>query len=73
MEVTEIIIDGEVYTITTLDSGHVIKELKMTDEQKLLILNMGKDERQAKENYEAVQLINTAIITRKIRKLLGGF
>ena len=34
MEVTEEIINGEVYTITKHDSGHVIKELKMTDAQK---------------------------------------
>jgi len=34
MEITEEIINGEVYTITKYDSGHVIKELKMTDTQK---------------------------------------
>lgn len=34
MEVTEEIINGEVYTITTYDDGHVVKELKMTDAQK---------------------------------------
>jgi predicted house-cleaning NTP pyrophosphatase (Maf/HAM1 superfamily) len=33
MEITEVVIDGEVYTITKHDSGHIIKELKETPEQ----------------------------------------
>lgn len=33
----EVIENGEVYTITTDDHGHVIKELKLTDEQKAIL------------------------------------
>lgn len=33
MTITEETINGEIYTITTHDSGHVIRELKMTEAQ----------------------------------------
>ena len=37
MKVTEEIINGEVYTVTEYDSGHIIKELKMTEAQKAIM------------------------------------
>ena len=37
MNITEEIINGEIYTITTHDDGHVIRELKMTEAQMALI------------------------------------
>ena len=37
MKITEEIINGEVYTITEHDSGHIIKELKMTEAQKAIL------------------------------------
>lgn len=39
METKEEIINNEVYNIITLESGHIIKELKMTQEQKALLEN----------------------------------
>ncbi len=40
MEITEITINGEVYTVTKTDTGHIIKELKMTDAQKAILDTM---------------------------------
>jgi hypothetical protein len=37
MKITEEIINGEIYNITEHDSGHIIKELKMSDAQKAII------------------------------------
>jgi hypothetical protein len=37
MKITETIINGEAYVIKTYPSGHVVKELKMTEEQKAQI------------------------------------
>jgi len=36
-EVTE---NGQVFTVTKSDSGHTVKELKMSDEQKVIIAEM---------------------------------
>jgi hypothetical protein len=38
MPTHEIIIDGETYTVTEDEFGHIITELKMTDEQKAIIV-----------------------------------
>ena len=35
--ITEEIINGEVYTVTGHDSGHITKELKMTEAQKAIL------------------------------------
>jgi len=39
METIEEIVNGEIYTITTLASGHIIRELKMTEAQKSVMSN----------------------------------
>ena len=51
MEVTEEIINGEIYTVTKYDSGHVVKELKMTPAQ-LAILHPPKSPRKQLTRYE---------------------
>jgi hypothetical protein len=44
MKITETIINGEAYTIKTYPSGHVVKELKMTEEQKELMKTLASEE-----------------------------
>lgn len=39
MEITEEVVNGETYTITTHDSGHVVRELKMTASQTAALIS----------------------------------
>jgi len=61
MKITETTINGEVYTVTEYDSGHVIKELKMTAAQKAILAEM----------YAAVHPDPLTEIKAKLDKLIA--
>ena len=64
MKITTEVINGEEYEIKTLDSGHVIKELKMTDDQKAKMKaaeEAAKTEEAAKPTLESLMAAITAL------------